>query len=157
MNDSCPCYYVLCFPKCTTWKGKICTVKVILYWFQGKTVVHIWCSRVWRYQRKQKYLYTTHLDHRSQWLLERINIQLKFNYVPQVKKNYDFFFLLQDICFRLAEKSYSSPDPLGPARTDRLGCAGHGRTEEMVSPANNFHTVRKSGEEQSGNVQTTAI
>lgn len=73
------------------------------------------------------------------------------------RKKILFFVLLQDICFRLAEKSRPSSDLLGPAETGRLGCVGQDRIEEMVSTANNFHTVRKTGEEQSGNVRTTAI
>lgn len=50
-----------------------------------------------------------------------------------------------------------SSDLLGLAGTDRLGCAAQDRTEEMVSTEDNVHTVRKTGEEQSENVQTTAI
>lgn len=71
---------------------KVCTIKVTLYWFQGKTSAHIWCSgsRVIK-EDGRKYLYKTHLDHCSQWLLEGLNIQLKFNYVSQVKKNVIFF------------------------------------------------------------------
>lgn len=91
MNDSCPCHYTLCFPKCSKQKD-IGVRKVILCWLQDKRVVHITSGVLDLELSKETEmsLRNTHLDHCPQWLLEGITAQVEFNYVPQVKKIYFF-------------------------------------------------------------------
>lgn len=74
-----------CLPKMfKTRKTSVCTVKVLLYWFQGKKVVHS-TSGVLGLELLKKTEVSLQNTFGSLWLLEGMNIQLRFNYVPQVK------------------------------------------------------------------------
>lgn len=80
---------------------------------------HIWCSGSGVIkENRTRYLYKIHLDQCPQWLLEGINIQLEFNYVPQVKKI--FFPPVIGHVLMSAEKSCPRSDVLGQARLCRL-------------------------------------
>lgn len=82
---------------------KVCTIKVTLYWFQGKTSAHIWCSGS-RGIKEGGNIFIKHIGSVFTVVIEGDKYTTQIQLYTTSKKN-SYFFLLQDICFTLAENS----------------------------------------------------